>query len=86
MDMIKRKTWEEFQKVGLLWFINRLLHLFGWAIVYKINDKTKKIIEVYPAKCKFRGFDSEYETEGFKKITYYLKNNINNLIKDINIK
>lgn len=31
--MIQRRTWEEFKDNKLLWFINSILHLFGWAIV-----------------------------------------------------
>ena len=27
------RTWKEFLDNGLLWWINRGLHLFGWAIV-----------------------------------------------------
>ena len=56
--MVTRKDWEEFRSSGLLWFINRTLHLFGWAIVFDYDDKTKELKEVYPARCKFRGFSS----------------------------
>lgn len=30
-EMIKRKSWEKFRESGLLWFVNRSLHLFGWG-------------------------------------------------------
>lgn len=79
-DMIVKKDWNEFRDIGLLWFINRLLHLFGWAICVDYEDVEKKIIkEVYPARCKFRGFEEKDETEGFIKVTQYLKDNINEL-------
>ena len=31
--MIKKKTWEEFRKTGLLWFVNVIIHVFGWAML-----------------------------------------------------
>ena len=35
--MVKKKTWQEFRKTGLLWFINTILHAFGWAIVVEVE-------------------------------------------------
>ena len=35
---MERKEWNEFRQTGLLWFINSILHLFGWAIVLSYND------------------------------------------------
>lgn len=48
--MIRKKTWEEFRDTGLFWFINMILHAFGWAIVLVKDDG--KIIDVYPARVK----------------------------------
>jgi len=76
MKMVQRKTWEEFRKIGMLWWINRMLHMFGWAIVFDFDDKSGKVKEVYPARVKFRGFDEKTETEGFIKVSEYLKKNI----------
>jgi len=39
--MVKKKTWKEFRETGLLWWINMVLHTFGWAIVIDINDVEK---------------------------------------------
>lgn len=75
---ISRSTWEEFVDSGLLWFINRTLHLFGWAIVVEADEQSK-ITEVYPARCKFRGFSEEIEEEGFVNLTRHLKKNISSL-------
>jgi len=36
--MIRKKTWEEFRDTGLFWFINMILHAFGWAIVLVKDD------------------------------------------------
>ena len=83
MNMVTRKTWEEFRVSGLLWFINTTLHMFGWAIVVEImdyNDDT--IVEVYPARVKFRGFSQDVNTKGYQKVNKYLKENIEELEKE----
>lgn len=80
--MIKEKSWKEFRESGLLWFINTILHTFGWAIVVKIEKGDIK--EVYPARVKFRGFPENNNTEGYKKVSKYLKENIKELEKEAN--
>jgi len=81
--MVVKKDWNEFRDIGLLWFINRILHLFGWAICIDFEDVPNKIIkEVYPARCKFRGFDYEDENKGFINVSSYLKENIDELLKE----
>lgn len=81
--MIERKTWKEFQECKLLWWINRILHTFGWAICLQI-DEEGNITEAYPARVKYRGFSEESEVNGFIGITSYLKNNIEELEKEVN--
>jgi hypothetical protein len=71
--MIERKTWEEFRGTQLLWWINRLLHTFGWAIVLDVDDEQRQVLDVYPARVKFRGFDRTVEEEGFIGLSRYLK-------------
>lgn len=79
--MIKKIEWEEFRSIGALWWVNRILHLFGLAIVCDYDNG--KLKDVYPVKCKFRGFDAESEQEGFKAVTKYLAQNSVDLIKDL---
>ena len=70
--MIEKKSWKEFQDAGLLWWINRILHLFGWAIVFSFNEDDGSIVDVYPARCKFRGFREEHEEHGFRQLSRYM--------------
>lgn len=79
--MVKRKTWEEFRESGMLWWINMILHTFGWAIVFEY-DKKQKIERVYPARVKFRGFDEKTNTEGYIKVSSYIKENANELLEE----
>lgn len=80
--MVHKKTWDEFRKTGLLWWINRTLHMFGWAICVELDDKTKKAKGSYPARCKFRGFVGASEKKGFIKVSKYLKKNIDKLYNE----
>ncbi len=81
-QMISRETWGQFQAAGLLWWVNRALHLFGWAIVVEVNDEGL-VTEAYPARCKFRGFDEASEADGFRKLTAHLASNVSDLQKEV---
>lgn len=78
---VERITWEEFRNTGFLWFVNRLLHTFGLAIVVVMDNG--KITEVYPARVKFRGFSENAEELGFLRVTKYMRDNIDGLCEDI---
>lgn len=77
-----KKTWEEFRKSGLLWWINMILHTFGWAIVFEIDDDGE-VREVYPARVKYRGFPETSNTDGYKNVSNYLKENIDDIASDL---
>lgn len=79
--MIKEKSWEEFRYCGLLWWINMILHTFGWAICYDI-DTEGNLVKVYPARVKFRGFDNRNNTDGYIKVSQYIKDNATELLKE----
>lgn len=79
--MIK-KTWKEFQQSMLLWWVNRSLHLFGWAIVFEEEDDGS-ISKVYPARVSYRGFCEGAESEGFKGLTEYLAMTMPGLKEDV---
>ena len=77
--MITKKTWKEFMDCGLLWWVNRMLHLFGWAIVV---EEGGVISHAYPARVKFRGFEPDVEDAGFIKLTKHLKTTVKALEKE----
>lgn len=79
---IERAEWYEFQQAGLLWFINRMLHVFGWAIVFEIDDENhSNVLDVYPARVKFRGFENE--GDNFVKLTNHMNEEMSRLLEDI---
>ena len=79
--MVTKKTWKEFKDSGLLWWINMILHMFGWAIVFSV-EKDGSIKDIYPARVKFRGFDEESNTKGYINVSRYIKDNSNELFKE----
>jgi hypothetical protein len=78
----ERKTWEEFKAAGLLWWVNRGLHLFGWAIVVE-EIPGGSIGEVYPARVAWRGFMVGDEVAGFRKLTHHIEENAAELRKEV---
>jgi hypothetical protein len=80
---MEKKTWKEFQNTGLLWFVNTTLHVFGWAIVFRCNEEDGSILEVYPARVKFRGFEAKSNDAGYVKLTQYMKDNSDKLLEEV---
>lgn len=79
--MIEKMPWQEFKDIGLLWWVNRILHLFSWAIVFAYDSDTGDLTEVYPAKCKFRGFSADIEEAGFIALSRHIKENADDILK-----
>lgn len=69
--MIDVRSWKEFREAGLLWWVNRSLHLFGWAIVVSL-DEAGEVLEVKPCRVPYRGFDRADEEDGFRMVSGYL--------------
>ena len=78
--MVEPKTWEEFRASGLLWFINTILHMFGYAICLDMDGE--RVTNAYPARVKFRGFAEQNNTDGYIKVTSFLKENIDDLLQE----
>lgn len=67
----------EFRKSGLMWFANTMLHAFGIALATDKEGKTLKVLRV-----EVRGFDEKTNTEGYMKVSEYLKENCEELLKE----
>lgn len=78
--MVDKRTWKEFRESGLLWWINMILHTLGWAICLQMKDG--EVINAYPARVKFRGFDNKNNTEGYIKVSEYMRLNAEELLKE----
>lgn len=75
-----KKTWDEFRASGMLWWINMILHTFGWAIVVEMEDD--EVTRVYPARVQFRGFSEKDNDKGYQSISKYMKENAEELEKE----
>ena len=74
-SMIAERDLLEFKDSGLLGFVNQILHLFGWVIVVTGDyDKNGNITynRMYPARTKYRGFNSQKTTEIYQKVSKYM--------------
>ena len=80
-NMATENTWKEFRESGFLWWINMILHTFGWAIVVDMDDNGE-VTSAYPARVKFRGFDEKNNTEGYIKVSQYMKENAPDLLDE----
>lgn len=79
--MVNREKWETFRSTGMLWFANTILHAFGWAIVVEVEEDGT-ISGAFPARVKFRGFSDDKVTEGYIKISEYMKENAETLLEE----
>lgn len=79
--MMERKSWEEFRNSGMLWWINMILHTFGWTIAMDVEDDGS-VSKVYPARVKFRGFTEQINSDGYIKVSNYLKDNADDLVEE----
>ena len=78
--MVEKKDWKEFRETGLVLIVNQILHIFGWALVFEIEEGIIK--NVYPARVKFRGFGNESTSEAYKKVSKYMLDNAETLKKE----
>lgn len=79
------KQYEAFRNTGLLWFINSILHVFGWALHIEFDDDEDNIINMYPQRRGFRGFSEDINSNGYEKIAKYLKDNSSDLFEEFQI-
>lgn len=80
--MVEEKEIREFMDSGLLWFVNSIIHAFGWEIVVECDDLTKIPTRMFPARVKFRGFAEKNNTDGYIRVSKYMKDNASALLRE----
>lgn len=75
------KSWSEFERSGMLWWMNRILHTFGWAIVIEYSADGL-FRQAYPARMKWRGFPEDVEAEGFKRVSTWVREHAEEIEKE----
>ena len=81
-EWTKKKSWEEFYSTGLLWFVNRILQVFGWSITVDFSLDSSEITDVYPVRNRMRGFDPKTETENYEKVARWMKEHSKELYEE----
>lgn len=81
MKVVNKKTWKQFRDSGLLWWINMILHTFGWAIALNVNEEGE-ITDAFPARVKYRGFGEKENTDGYIRVSKYIKENVDDLVEE----
>lgn len=74
-----KKSWDDFQKTGLILLTNQFLHIFGWALAYERNDGH---IMVYPTRVRYRGFDEGAQTRAYEKVQKYMVENAKTIYEE----
>ena len=78
--MVQKKSWKEFRDSGFLWWINMILHTFGQAICVDVDNG--EIVNAYPARVKYRGFDVKNNTAGYIKVSKFMNENADVLLEE----
>ena len=74
------RGWQEFKDSKLLWWVNRSLHIFGWAIV--CVEEEGKVVMAIPARVSRRGFSAETEAAGFAGLSQMINENAAELLME----
>lgn len=73
MKTATQNQWLEFQATGLLWWTNRILHTFGWSIVYVYDSETGDLLDVLPLRTSSLGFSQADDAVGLSKFHHLLR-------------
>lgn len=68
----RRHSWTEFREAGMLWFVNRMLHVFGWALVVEVDDATDELRGAFPVRTEWRGFTPDREELGHTRVSEWM--------------
>lgn len=80
--MIKEVSLDEFRSTGLAMFVNQILHIFGYAIGFDVDEKTKEATRMIPLRVKFRGFSEDSINRNYEKLARYMKDHSEDLYKE----
>ncbi len=78
--MIEKRTWEEFIETGFIWWINMILHTFGWEITIELDEKGN-VTDAYPSKVTRPWFEGENKSIRCIKVSPHTKENVDILLK-----
>ena len=64
--------------------VNKLLHVFGWAIMTYADDNVCKIFDIFPIRTRYRGFkeSAPEDIENYIKISEWMVKNADDLLNE----
>ena len=68
----RKHSWTEFREAGMLWLVNRMLHVFGWAIVVEVDDATGEAHDAYAVRTEWRGFPPDRDELGHIRVSEWM--------------
>lgn len=73
VEGVQRRGWSEFREAGMVYAANTILQWFGWSLVVCYDDKSGKLLDVYPARADHRGFSAESSASGIERLTRWME-------------
>jgi len=74
---------KDFVGTGMLWFVNRILHAFGFQLSYDADPTTGALSDFYVCRTIYRGFGDAIEDEGYQNVAEYLSTTAPSLFSEI---
>lgn len=75
---LRERPIEEFQATGLVFLVNSILHVFGWALTI-VCERDGSMSRLYPSRTSYRGFAPEAVERGYGKLNDYLCGNVHRI-------
>ena len=78
---IEARTWNEFREAGMLYAANKVLHMFGWCLIFA-TDELSGCRYCYPARTRYRGFAPEPDRAGTQRLNQWMRGAAESLVKE----
>lgn len=78
---IEARTWNEFRESGMVYAANKVLHMFGWCLVFA-TDEQSGLQYCYPARTLYRSFALESECAGTQRLNQWMRDAAESLAKE----
>jgi hypothetical protein len=72
--------WRIFRNTGLVWFINRILRLRGWSIIFYTDENSRLI--AHPARVNPQAIDG-YDLKGRDRLKKYTHDCLEKYFKEV---
>ncbi len=78
---IEARTWSEFREAGMVFAANKVLHMFGWCLVFAVDEQSG-LRYCYPARTRYRGLAPEPDRAGTQRLYRWVCDAAGSLAKE----